>query len=350
MDAMKNILAFLLIYCLVSACKSDTATSTPPAAASSNPENIALLSHRYLVQDQQLLTTFRTRANKGVDVYVYEGKDVVELAKKGPLKGDLVILEDLYQAHQLKKAGVISPYNAGTFGDYVPSRYVDNEGYWAGVSRWTMSFVYRPDKVDLLQMRKYGGILDPRYKGRVAMAHPDSSGLISMVASMVAAHGEEPARIYLETLKQNLNHAPKGSDWEAISSVLRGDADIAFINGSEFLRYQHSGNPEMFKSLAALEMEIPTDNDENNYYNITPICILNNAPYRNYAINLVEFLTIEENQGMFAEAVFEHPVNVFSPSGELLNNTFNLPQGKISAEMAENQLDKAEQLVHQIFR
>lgn len=347
---MKNVFLLLLTYCLLTACKPENNTTTPPPPTVANPDNIALLSHRYLVQDQQLLNTFRVRANKAVDVYLYEGKALVDLAQKGPIKGDVVILEDLYQAHLLKKAGVISPYNAGTFGDYVPSRYVDNEGYWAGLTRWTMSLVYRPDKVDLVQMRNYGGILDQRYQGRVAIAHPDSSGLISMVASMIAAHEEEPARIYLETLKKNLNSPPRGSDWDAISAVLRGDADIALVNGSEFMRYRHSGNPEMFKSLEALEIEIPTDANGDNYFNITPICILNNAPFRNYAINLVEFLTIQENQGTFSEAVFEHPVNVFSPSGELLNNTFNLPQGKISAEMTENQLDKAAELVHQIFR
>lgn len=347
---MKNVFLLLFTYCLLTACKPENNPTSPPPTPTANPDNIALLSHRYLVQDQQLLNTFRVRANKAVDVYLYEGKELVDLAQKGPIKGDLIILEDLYQAHLLKKAGVISPYNAGTFGEYVPSRYVDNEGYWAGVSRWTMSFVYRPERVDLMQMRKYGGVLDQRYQGRVALAHPDSSGLISMVAGMIAAHGEEPARIYLETLKKNLHASPKGSDWDAISAVLRGDADIALVNGSEFMRYRHSGNSELFKSLEALEIEIPTDANENNYFNITPICILNNAPFRNYAINLVEFLTIQENQGIFSEAVFEHPVNVFSPSAELINNTFNLPQGKISAEMTENQLDKAADLVHQVLR
>ena len=182
------------------------------------------------------------------------------------------------------------------------------------------------------------------------MAHPDSSGLISMVAGMIAAHGEEPARIYLQTLKENLHAPPKGGDYEAISAVLRGNADVAFVNGSQFMRFKHSGNPELYKALDVLEMEIPTDNDGNNYFNITPICILNNAPFRNYGINLVEFLTIEENHGIFVEANLEYPVNVFTELPELLNFTFNLPQGKISAEMTENQLDKAAELVKQIFR
>lgn len=343
-----TVILFLFVV-LFSACKPEAATDNSTTTTTANANNLALLSHRYLVQDQQLYGTFRVRANKGVDVYLNEGEEIIANAQKGPLRGDAVILEDLYQAHLLKKTGALSPYNAATFGDYVPSRYVDNEGYWAALTRWTMSLVYLPERVDLEQMRTYGSLLDPRYQGRISMAHPDSSGLISMVAGMIAAHGEEPARIYLETLKNNLSGPPRGNDWDAISDILRGNADIALVNGSQFMRYRHSGNAEMFKAMEGLQVEVPVDTDGNNYYNITPISILNNAPFRNYAISLVEFLTIEENQGMFAEAALEYPVNVFAPSAELLNNTFNLPQGKISMEMTENQLDKAAELVHRIF-
>ena len=106
---------------------------------------------------------------------------------------------------------------------------------------------------------------------------------------------------------------------------------------------------ELFSALDQLEMEIPTDTDGNNYFNITPICILNNGAYRNYAINLVEFLTIQENQSMYAESQLEYPVNIFGEMAELLNSTFNLPQGQISTEMTENQLDKAAALVEEIF-
>ena len=349
---MKYFLLLLFpLLLLLNACKNDSSNPPPPPPApTTNSSNVSLYSYRYLVQDQQILGQYRVRANKGIDVYQYSSEEIIALAQNGQLRGDVVLVEDLYDAHRLRKAGVLSPYNAGTFGEYVPSRYVDNEGYWGGVSRWTMSLIYRPGAVNMTDMQTYGALLAPKYKGRIAIAHPDSSGLISMVAGMIAAHGEEPARIYLETFKDQLYAAPRGGDYEAISAVLRGNADIALVNGSQFMRYKHSGNPELFKSLDALEMEIPTDAEGNNYYNISPICILNNAPYRNYAINLVEFLTIQENNGTFTDANFEYAVNIFSELPELLNETYNLPQGKISTEMTENQLDKAAELVHRIFR
>ena len=42
-------------------------------------------------------------ANKAVDVYIYEGKDVVKMAQDGPLKGDVVILEDRSEERRVGK-------------------------------------------------------------------------------------------------------------------------------------------------------------------------------------------------------------------------------------------------------
>ena len=122
---MKKILVLLLpLIVLLNSCNNDSPTNNPPPppAPPAQNSNLSLITHRYLVQDQQLLNQYRSRANKAVDVYKYSSDEIVELARQGQLRGDVVIVEDLYDAHQLKKAGVISPYNAGTFGDYIPSR------------------------------------------------------------------------------------------------------------------------------------------------------------------------------------------------------------------------------------
>ena len=104
------VLLFSFVF-FFQACKNDSNTPTPPPPpAATNVANVSLYSHRYTVQE-------------------------------GQLRGEAVLLDDIYDAHLLRKAGGLSPYNAGTFGDYVPSRYVDIEGYWAGTSRWTMSFI-----------------------------------------------------------------------------------------------------------------------------------------------------------------------------------------------------------------
>ncbi|MEM1214729.1 MAG: hypothetical protein AAGJ82_03545 [Bacteroidota bacterium] len=347
---MRPLLLLFIAVLLLGSCRPEGTTKQSAAAqAQTSPDNLKLYTHRYPVQDQGIYRSFQARANKGVDVFLHAGKDLVELAKAGRLRGDLVILDDLYQAHQLIKLGVLEPYNAGTFGDYVPSRYVDNEGYWAALTRWTMGFVYRPQAAPMEAMVNYAGILRPELKGRVVMAHPDSSGLITMTAGMIAAHGATPARIYLEQLKAQLAAPPYNNDWEAVLAVAEGTADVALVNTSAYLRYKNSGNPELYRAVEGLLWEIPVDAKNNNYFNITPICLLKQAPYRDYAISMVELLTLRENQGDYAAAYMEYPVNVFSQPNEFLDESFNVAQSTITVETTEKQLDTAADLVREIF-
>lgn len=350
---MRNFLFFVLLAGALSACKTDNpgqSNTPPPVSAAPSTNNLTVHSYQLLPQEQNLMNNYQARSTKAVDVYTSQWPALLDKAKAGQLSGDVVIVQDLYHAHLLKQAGVLSPYNAGTFGDYVPSRYVDNEGYWGALTRWSTGFVYHPDRVDVLQMRNYAGVLSDRYQGRVALPHPDSCGLTTLVAGMIAMYGEEPATIYLQTLKRNLVGGQcVANEWAAISAVATGQADIAVVNVAQFFRYRHSGNPQTFQLLTGLEAEYPLDAKGNNYHNATCIGILNNAPYRNYAVPFVEFLTITENQNYYAEALLEYPVNVFAETTEIVNETFNVPQGQVTLEMTENQLDKARTVIRTVL-
>ncbi len=349
---MKHIFFLAAVAGCLSACKTDntSTTNTPPPPPAPSTNNLTVHTYQHLVQDQALVDAYRARANKGVDVYASAWPEMLAKAKAGQLTGDIVIVGDLYHAHLLQQAGVLSAYSAGTFGDYVPNRFVDDQGYWAALTRWSTGFVYHPDRVDVEQMRNYAGVLAPRYRGRIALAHPDSSGLTVMVAGMIAAHGEEPAKIYLQNLKNNLmGGQPVANEWAALSAVATGVADIAVVNVAQFYRYRHSGNPQVFKMLEPLEAEYPLDAQNTNYFNAVCIGVLNNAPHRNFAIPFVEFFTIAETQNPYSEARLEYPVNVFAQSTEIINTTFNVPQGGVSLEMSENQLDKARALIRSVL-
>jgi len=343
-------LAFGLL--LMTACQgnqSSTGTTTTTRSSGDTSAPLVMHAHRYLIQDAELYKTYEAQSQKKLTVYRTSGVQAIEQAKNGQLKGDIILVEDLYQAHQLAKLGAIEPYNAGTFDEFIPSQYIDMQGYWGGITKWTMSFVYRTNKAEMMDMQRYAGILDSKYRGRVVTPHPDSSGLVTFVAGMLAKHGEKPTRIYLQMLNKNLASPPSGSDWDAMQSVLNGEADIAFMNGSAFLRFRNSGNYELHKKTTELTVDIPVDATGDNYFNVSTACIIKNAPNRNYAIKMVEFLTIQDNQNVFAESTMEYPLNVYSLTSGYVDDIYNLAQGSITMEEAENQLDKARDLIKTIL-
>lgn len=346
---LAGIACLFTLGCRADKNTTDNSNSAPPTTITSPTDALRLVTHRYLVQDQTYHTSYAEQAQKPVQVYRYPSEQIVTLAEQQQLSGDVVIVDDLYHAHQLKKAGVLSPYNAGTFGDYVPDRFVDREGFWAAWSRWTMSFVFRDDVASREAMRNYAVVLNPDYRGRIAIAHPDSSGLTAMVAGMLAAYGPQPATLYLQSLQTNLVQTPSGNDLDALQLVINGQADVAFINGSEYLRYKNSGNPDAFKSTESLRMEIPVDAQGNNYYNASLIGILKDTPIRQYGITFIEFMTLEQTQNDLTAAGMEYPVHVFSEMSDFLSEPFNVPQGNVTLEDMENNLEEARAIIRQVF-
>lgn len=313
-------------------------------------EGLSVITHRYLPQDKPIFDDYQNKAKKQVDLQLMDAEKVLAAAKAGKLAGgDLVIMDNFYDMHRLIQTGAVEPFNVGVFGERVPSRYVDNEGYWSALTRWTMSFVFRPSVVDMMQMKNYAGVLEPRYRGRVVMSHPDSSGLVTMVGYMLGAHGEETTRIYLQNLANNLGEIPQGNDYDQIKKVIDGQADIAFVSGSAFLRYRHSGNPTIFKQTDELMVEVPLDAKGNNYYDITAIGLVKQSPNRQYALAMIEFLSVKGAQEVYPHAMLEYPVNVFAQSIDFLTEIDGLPQGAYSPETAENQLDRARELIREVF-
>jgi iron(III) transport system substrate-binding protein len=342
--------ALLAVIILFSQCKPGTSSNGQAAPFTTPDKVITVYHHSYLVPDEPIYQDFEKNTEYDIQVTPLSGQEILAQAQAGELAGgDFVVVEDLYQAHQLRKAGVIEPFSVGIFGHEIPSRYVDSEGYWGAMTRWTMGVVFNQEKVGYDVMKRYAGLISPDLLGRVVMAHPDSSGLVTFAATMLAAYGEVPTRAYLEALAGNLAYAPRGSDEDQIMAVANGTADVAFVNTSAYLRFKYSGDPAVFKATENLGVENPMDAQNNNFYNITPVCVLKNAPERRYALSLIDFLFLKHHQTPYAEARMEYPNNVYSAMSGFLIDIEGVPQGVFLPEMAEAELDNARQLIREVF-
>lgn len=343
---------FLALFLLsLSNCTNDKQAKQQGNTTTQVAQKPALIlnAHRYLVADDQLYKQYEASYKQPVSVYKMDSEQIIQKAQKGELQGDLVMVKNLYYAHQLKQMGLLAPFNASSFGDSIPSQYIDKEGYWAGLTRFSMGFVFNRHKINLDDTRFYVEIIKPKYQGRVVMAHPDSSSITTFVAGMLAANGPEATQTYLSLLKKNLAKPASGSDRDALQALIDDEADIAFMNTATYLRYKNSGNAALYQQLAKLHFEIPTDAKQNNYYDISPICVLKQTNQWNALLPFIDELCLRNKQNTFAEAMMEYPVNVFSSPSNLVDDAFNLPQGAISMDQVEEQLDTAREMIRRVF-
>lgn len=301
---------------------------------------VKLLTFRLLKQDQDILRQFEETYSVRVEATVRPMRDIVADAVAGrAYDADVLIVPTLEDAVRLRDFRMLQPFfvDAFTNGD-VGDQYLDNEGYWAGLTRWAMVSVYNPNAVTKAESSTYKSIIQTTARNiRVGVAHPDSSGLAAVVAGLYADLNPGAAQVWAKLMYDNSEGGPQGSDYDQLNRMLAGELDMAFVSMGACARWMLNGDPLHFKAGNAWRVNIPTaEASGNNYTNMTCITMPANAPNRALADKLINFYYQKEVQEKLSSAWFEFPCQTFSEADSYL---YNFPGG-LGSELMGEQLDQ----------
>lgn len=138
--------------------------------------------------------------------YMSSGKLAAKLQAEG-VDGDTDIALSLSSgyANQLKEAGLLTSYEAGTpyKGDYAdPDNVILPNGVWAGAILINTSELAR---LNLPEPVSYADLLDPVYKGHIVMSSPVSSSTgYFFLHGLLNLYGEEGGWDYFDKLSDNV--------------------------------------------------------------------------------------------------------------------------------------------------
>ena len=111
-------------------------------------------------------------------------------------------------------------------------------------------------------------------------------------------------------MKDNLAHKPAGGDREQVRDVSAGKCDLALGNTYYMgLMQTNDKNPEQKEWASAVKVLFPNAADRGTHVNVSGVAVTKNAPNKDNAIKLIEFLVSDEAQGMYASINHEYPVN-----------------------------------------
>ncbi|MEM9929441.1 MAG: extracellular solute-binding protein [Bacteroidota bacterium] len=345
------LLLSLLIVCCGLACTNDK----QPAAgggvqAGPGPINravapVRLMTWRYLPQDAAIIQSFETRYAVKVDVTVRPMAEIIADAVAGKqLEAEVLLVPTLEDAARLRGFNALQPFfvDAFTNGD-VADRYLDNEGYWAGLSRWTMVTVYNPNSVTASEASSYSGILKAVQRGqRLGVAHPDSSGLAGVVAGLHQNINPDAAALWAKAMYERSVGGPQGSDYDQMDRMLAGELDLAFVSLGAVVRWFLNGDPQHFAAAEQWRVRFPrTAATDINFYNMTCVTMPANTPNRDMAARLIDFLFQRENQEQMSNGWFEFPVQTFAEANSYLYGFPDAIGLKVSGETIENNLPAA---------
>ncbi len=279
-----------------------------------------------------------TRAT-GIEVRtVFAENGLVErLAQEGRNSpADVLLSADVGRLVEAVARDLAQPVDSKAINGKVPANLRDTGNLWFGLTMRARVIYASRDRVSA-EAISYEELADPKWKGKICLRpgnHPYNLGLI---AAMIAHRGEDATRDWLKGLKANLAVKPSGSDRAQAKSVFAGECDLAIANTYYMGKMlTNDKEPEQKDWAKTVRIIFPASPEFGTHVNISGMLMAKNAPNRDNALKLMEFLAGDEAQRLYADGNFEYPVNPAIPASELVRSwgTFT-PDSLAVAEIAK---------------
>lgn len=279
--------------------------------------NVYSLRQEFLIKP--MLEEFTKETNIPVNVvYVKEGL-ADRLKQEGELsKADVILTVDISRLEELVAAGVTQPFSSEVVNANIPA-HLRGEN-WSALTTRARAIYSSKERVGKLPASfTYQDLAKPELKGKVCVRSGKHAYNVSLVASMIARDGEAAAKAWLEGVKANLAQKPQGGDRDQVKAIMEGKCDYALGNSYYFgAMLKNEKNPEQKDWAAAVEINFPNQETTGTHINVSGVALAKHAPNRDDAMKLVEFLTGDAAQKMYAEANHEFPIKAGVARSELV--------------------------------
>ncbi len=252
----------------------------------------------------------------------------VVFAKKGLLErlrregrnspADLIFTVDIGRLNDLVDADLVQSINTGKLETNIPAVYRHPDGLWYGLTTRARVIVTAKERVVDGEISRYEDLTDPKWKGRICSRSGKHVYNIALIASMIAHHGHDSAKEWLQGVHRNLARKPQGNDRGQVKAIKEGVCDIAVINS--YYMGNMLADEEQSQWARAVNLVFPNQQDRGTHVNISGMAMTRSAPNRDNAVRLMEFLSEDLAQQMYAEQNYEYPVKPEVPWPGLLQS------------------------------
>jgi len=280
----------------------------------------------YSARKEELIKPLLDRftSETGVEVNLVTGKADALLerlrAEGRNSPADLLITTDAGRLHRAREAGVLRPVESEVLAAAVPAHFRDPEGYWYGLSVRARPIMYAKGRVDPERLSTYEALADDRFEDRICIRSSSNIYNQSLVASMIAAEGEQETERWAREFVDNFARPPAGGDRDQIKAAAAGECDIAIAN-TYYLAYMH-GSDDAAQREAAAKIGVfwPNQGGRGTHVNVSGAGVTRSAKHVAEAVRLLEFLVSDESQRWYAEVNGEYPVKPGVPASDVVES------------------------------
>jgi len=209
--------------------------------------------------------------------------------------------------------GILQPLASETLARNIPAPLRDPANHWFGLTQRVRTILYHPARVKPADLSTYEALTDPRWRGRLVMRPATHSYTQSLVASLIAAHGEAGAEKIVAGWVAN-NPQLIDSDTRILEVLAAGGGDVALTN--------HYYLGRLLEANPAFPVRVFWANQASGergvHVNVSGAGITTHAQNRDNAVRLLEWLSTARGQELFAGSNHEYPANPAAPVHKII--------------------------------
>lgn len=271
-------------------------------SAEAGAAEINIYSARHYDTDEALYTEFENQT--GIKVNRIEGK-ADELVERIKVEGaaspaDVLITVDAGNLWRADQAGILDEVESTVLMEKIPARFRHGQGHWFGFSSRARIIFYDKSRIDPALIQNYEDLARDELKGEVCIRSSSNIYNLSLMASLIAHHGEKQAQDWANAVVGNFARQPEGNDTAQIKAVAAGACGVAVANSYYFARLLNSDDPADQEVVQKVGFVIPNQEGRGAHVNISGGGMIKTAPNKEAAVRFLEYLASDSAQTYFA--------------------------------------------------
>ncbi|GAA5314944.1 MAG: Fe(3+) ABC transporter substrate-binding protein [Candidatus Pelagadaptatus aseana] len=281
-------------------------------------EEVNIYSYRQAYLIEPVLEAFTAETGIKANI-VYAKKGLVErLQREGEFSpADVVLATDISRVVEFSDKGLSQALSSDVINANIPAQYRDPENHWFALTLRVRN-IYSAKTLGDLSGIAFEDLTDEKYKGQICTRSGKHPYNVALVASLIAHHGEAGAREWLQGVKANLARRPQGNDRAQVKAIKEGLCSVALGNSYYFGKMLN--NEEQKPWADAVNINFPNQKDRGAHVNVSGMVLTKYAPNKTNAVRLMEYLSGDQAQEIYASVNMEYPVKPGVKNSELVDS------------------------------
>ena len=274
----------------------------------SNEVNV--YSHRHYDTDKKLFKIFEEKTGIKVNVVNAKASALIKRIESEGVKSpaDVLITVDAGRLYQAKQKDILQAINSDYLNENIPANLRDIDNKWYALTKRSRVALYKIGSGIESKLTTYEDLAKPEFKGQIMVRSSNNIYNQSLMAAMIAHHGEEYSLNWAKGVVSNMAKAPKGNDRYQVKAIANGIGQIAIANTYYIGKMVDNKDASQREAVKKVKVLFPKFENGGTHINVSGAGVAKYSPNKDNAIKFIEFMASKEAQKLFAEGNYEYPV------------------------------------------